>query len=127
MHHCLFVQEIVRNICEQAAPEVLDGEVVGSDVLHRMALTCKIFRDSALDVIWRDLPGLEPLLLCMSPDLWSRDADDSELVCSRFSFTISPVLIHLDPKPFHLPRRLDWFQSPRFTCPYTESGTKRGL
>lgn len=53
MHACLHISEIVQNIAYNA-----DGGLVS------LALTCRAFYEPAMNAVWRDLPGLRPLLLC---------------------------------------------------------------
>ncbi|KAG1757199.1 hypothetical protein EDB19DRAFT_17321 [Suillus lakei] len=38
--------------------------------LLALALTCKSFTRTALDILWQDLCGLAPLIRCLPPSLW---------------------------------------------------------
>ncbi|KAG2156865.1 uncharacterized protein EDB93DRAFT_1126036 [Suillus bovinus] len=38
-----------------------------------LALTCKSFSGPALDLLWRDLRGVEPLIKCLPQSLWKQD------------------------------------------------------
>jgi hypothetical protein len=49
-----------------------------------LALTCKSFTEPALDFLWRELDGLDPLIRCLPPSLWK--IDKQELV-SRLTHT----------------------------------------
>ncbi|KAG0700846.1 hypothetical protein DFH29DRAFT_929970, partial [Suillus ampliporus] len=41
--------------------------------LLALALTCKSFTEPALDLLWRHLGGLEPLIKCLPQSLWKQD------------------------------------------------------
>ncbi|KAG1748242.1 uncharacterized protein EDB91DRAFT_1112875 [Suillus paluster] len=38
-----------------------------------LALTCKSFTEPALDLLWRHLGGLDPLIRCLPQSLWKED------------------------------------------------------
>ncbi|KIK46185.1 hypothetical protein CY34DRAFT_800697 [Suillus luteus UH-Slu-Lm8-n1] len=38
-----------------------------------LALTCKAFSETALDLLWRDLHGFQPLIKCLPESLWKQD------------------------------------------------------
>ncbi|KAJ7165914.1 hypothetical protein C8R46DRAFT_1096574 [Mycena filopes] len=56
----LQINEIVRMICEESYRPT------------NLATTTKIFSDAALDVIWRDLGSLIPLVKCMPETVWEK-------------------------------------------------------
>ncbi|EIW59327.1 uncharacterized protein TRAVEDRAFT_46632 [Trametes versicolor FP-101664 SS1] len=57
----LHIVDILEHICEHAEP--------GSLVM--MARTTRAFHESAIRVLWRDLPSLEPLIYCFPADAWT--------------------------------------------------------
>lgn len=57
MHACLQIAEILELIAEEV-PEY------GPD-RQNMALTCKIFCETVMDVMWRDLWHIESLIKCL--------------------------------------------------------------
>lgn len=63
MHRCLELEEILRNIADQSDRT---GTVA-------MARTCRAFYNSIIDLVWRDLPGLSPLILCLPAHCWTHD------------------------------------------------------
>jgi hypothetical protein len=83
MHRCLYVSEILRNICANVRRfgEVddstieLEGELFEARrTLYHLALTCRTMKDPALDILWGDLDSLYPLLCCL-PGLHTRIDD----------------------------------------------------
>ena len=58
MHHALEIQEILSNIF---------GHFSRSESSHLLALaiTCRAFKEPALDVLWADLDNLSPLVRCL--------------------------------------------------------------
>ncbi|KAG2343030.1 hypothetical protein BDR05DRAFT_316721 [Suillus weaverae] len=46
--------------------------------LLALALTCKSFTEPALDLLWRHLDGLEPLIRCLPQSLWKQDKEKLE-------------------------------------------------
>ncbi|KAG2345497.1 hypothetical protein BDR05DRAFT_960390, partial [Suillus weaverae] len=63
MHICLLPPEILLHIF---AIYQEDYGLLGSRAtLASLARTCKTFKEPALDILWQDLDGLEPLLSCL--------------------------------------------------------------
>jgi hypothetical protein len=81
MHDCLHVSEIIRIICDELYLAGLEGS------LARLARTCRVIQDPALDVLWNELCDLTPLLKCMPTDAWDITDNGVVLVCST---SISP-------------------------------------
>ncbi|EIW79847.1 hypothetical protein CONPUDRAFT_74179 [Coniophora puteana RWD-64-598 SS2] len=75
MHHCLRVTELLSEICEQAH-EPNDP----SDLLA-LALTCKAFRDPALDALYYEIRSLADLFMCLPRDLWDLRLVEIGLYC----------------------------------------------
>lgn len=90
MHRCLYVSEILRNICANVrrfgevddSTIVLEGELFEARrTLYHLALTCRTMKGPALDILWGDLDSLYPLLCCL-PGLHTR-TDDNLVSVSR--------------------------------------------
>ncbi|KAJ8593720.1 hypothetical protein M405DRAFT_921688 [Rhizopogon salebrosus TDB-379] len=47
--------------------------------LLALALTCKSFTGPALDLLWRELNGFDPLIRCLPPSLWKIDKQELKL------------------------------------------------
>ncbi|KII86169.1 hypothetical protein PLICRDRAFT_700290 [Plicaturopsis crispa FD-325 SS-3] len=67
MHHCLQISEIMSLVCSELPCE---NGTVGLGELASLARTCRAFHDPALDVLWRTLRSLEPLIRTLPADLW---------------------------------------------------------
>ncbi|KAF8120218.1 hypothetical protein EV363DRAFT_1281596 [Boletus edulis] len=59
MHHALEIQEILLNIFGHASSYYQTTDLVA------LAITCRAFKDPALDVLWEILPDLSPLAQCV--------------------------------------------------------------
>ncbi|KAJ7618442.1 hypothetical protein FB45DRAFT_167702 [Roridomyces roridus] len=66
----LMITEIVRMICEESTPTFHQGIWIRPTRLPVLARTAKIFMDPALDLIWRELASIAPLVKCMPESLW---------------------------------------------------------
>jgi hypothetical protein len=70
MHHALLISEILSNIISHITvdeqPGVWPVEYVKSSAptLFALALTCRAFSEPALDALWKDFKGVEPLMRC---------------------------------------------------------------
>ncbi|KAF8062194.1 hypothetical protein FPV67DRAFT_1672675 [Lyophyllum atratum] len=69
MHSCLKIPEILCTIFQN----VIDRQdwkapFSGSATLLNLALTCKLFKEPALDVLWHTIQTLEPLIRCLPAD-----------------------------------------------------------
>ncbi|KAG1876405.1 hypothetical protein F4604DRAFT_697118 [Suillus subluteus] len=51
----------------------MDSKTFMRKSLLALALTCKSFTGPALDLLWRQLAGLEPLIKCLPQSLWKQD------------------------------------------------------
>ncbi|KZT26008.1 hypothetical protein NEOLEDRAFT_1177833 [Neolentinus lepideus HHB14362 ss-1] len=70
MHRCIALPEIQAHIfCYLAS----DPRGRGRSSLAACARTSKPFAESALDILWSELPSLEPLVRSMPWDLWKKD------------------------------------------------------
>ncbi|KAF9468375.1 hypothetical protein BDZ94DRAFT_1246630 [Collybia nuda] len=74
-HQCLFIVEILDNICFQLATDIIEG---GSSSLSALARTCRAFHDTALDHLWSDINDITPLVNCMPLDLWGIELNEVE-------------------------------------------------
>ncbi|KAF8209657.1 hypothetical protein K438DRAFT_1811465 [Mycena galopus ATCC 62051] len=69
MHRCLFISEIVENICDHLG--YLGPDLEGSRSLAALARTCRGFEGPALDHLWANQHDMWNLLRCMPPDLFA--------------------------------------------------------
>ncbi|KAJ6455319.1 hypothetical protein C8R47DRAFT_1166175 [Mycena vitilis] len=84
MHNCLRIPEIIDMICSYVPPysaRTADGRVHCD--LAAVARTCIVFRDPALDHLWKstELPAL--LTRCMPSDLWAVDTTHGTYIGSQ--------------------------------------------
>jgi hypothetical protein len=77
MHRCLGVLDILHNIFDYVDAD----KWCRTRWILALALTCRAFEDSALDVLWRSLPNLVPLVRCLPAS-----ALEEEAVMDRFKF-----------------------------------------
>ncbi|KAG2069539.1 hypothetical protein BDR04DRAFT_1101412 [Suillus decipiens] len=89
---CIMISELRWKIFEQIAPPDMPvvrllelGKVIKDFELKSMrkallapALTCKSFAGPALDLLWRHLGGVEPLIRCLPQSLWKKDGEKLE-------------------------------------------------
>ena len=66
MHHCLRIREILTTIIHFLVEDAKRG---ARQVLPLLK-TCKALYEPALDVLWRDLDILAPLVMCLPGDVW---------------------------------------------------------
>ncbi|KAG1771064.1 hypothetical protein EV702DRAFT_1011307 [Suillus placidus] len=66
MHRCLHLEEILQEIFKTADYRSLTV----------LARTCRLFYEPALNVIYSDLPGLQPLIERLPHDLWSTSSGE---------------------------------------------------
>lgn len=58
------LQEIFANLNQ--IPSYTDGRSLSHRYLAALARTCKTFYEPAMDLLWSDMDGLEPLLGCVT-------------------------------------------------------------
>jgi len=68
IHQCLLVHELFGLVCEVLTQR--------RTTLASLARTCRAFEGPALDVLWRNIEGLRPLLCTMPSDLFEMKAKD---------------------------------------------------
>ena len=68
MHPCLTVDEVVRNIAN-----LFHSKEAKS--LLCLGLACRAFYDPAMDVLWRSLRSIDPLLRCLPRDVIANTSD----------------------------------------------------
>ena len=77
VHQCLLVPEIFGLVCEVLVDDYNSRPPVQrSATLASLARTCRAFEGPALDVLWREIEGLRPLLCTMPSDLFEMKAKD---------------------------------------------------
>ena len=59
MHSCLLIDEILRNIAQRLR--------TSQDLLN-MALSCRSFKEPALDALWSDIASFDNLMECLPYD-----------------------------------------------------------
>lgn len=101
MHRCLQVTEIAFTVAqyvldlhaaENTAKASEDVSQVHTDrsmhPLVSLGLTCKLLWAPAMDVLWSDLEGVEPLLMCFPIEVCRRDFSDNWV---RAAYMLTPV------------------------------------
>lgn len=68
MHRCLEIHDIVCLLCD-ALDEVAPWEEASSNFLN-MALTCRGFLDPGLNMLWKSITNLDPIISCLPGNLW---------------------------------------------------------
>ncbi|KAG2036104.1 hypothetical protein BDR03DRAFT_960788 [Suillus americanus] len=63
MHVCLLPPEILLHIFAIYQEDY--GPLSSRATLASLARTCKTFKEPALDILWKDIDGLEPLISCL--------------------------------------------------------------
>jgi len=59
--------------------------------LLALALTCKSFTGPALDLLWRELDGFDPLIRCLPPTLWKLERREARGVSELVSQTLTHI------------------------------------
>ena len=65
MHKALGVVDVFLKVCEE----------VNKPTSAALARTCKMFHESAIQTLWRTVPGLGPLIMLFPQDAWRVDAN----------------------------------------------------
>ena len=81
MHHALEIQEILSNIFDH---RLSPYRRVTAD-LAALARTCRAFKEPALDLLWRELNDLSPLVLCLPGASCTRRINDKVRYIQRTS------------------------------------------
>ena len=76
VHRCLLVPELFGLVCGVLMHDYKTGPIQRSATLASLARTCRAFEGPALDVLWREIEGLRPLLCTMPSDLFEMKAKD---------------------------------------------------
>jgi hypothetical protein len=90
IHPCLKALNILSTICDFALQAPEDGP----KTLAAVAVTCRAFENTALDVLWRTLPNLVPLVKCLPPDAWKVKVDKRKENKLVWVSGYSPMLIY---------------------------------
>ncbi|EDR02354.1 uncharacterized protein LACBIDRAFT_332416 [Laccaria bicolor S238N-H82] len=96
VHRCLLVPELFGLVCEVITDDwTFTPPARRSATLASLARTCRAFEGPALDVLWREIEGLRPLLCTMPSDLFEIQAKDSSppvnLLCLRRPILLSDL------------------------------------
>ncbi|KAJ6454253.1 hypothetical protein C8R47DRAFT_1167467 [Mycena vitilis] len=75
MHRALSILEIREIVCEQLRGPSPSLDDSGRKDFAALARCCQIFRDPALNVLWRKQTTLVPVLKCLPSDLWGETVD----------------------------------------------------
>ncbi|KAF8870458.1 hypothetical protein BD779DRAFT_537688 [Infundibulicybe gibba] len=79
-HRCLLIPEILRIICLHIK---IHHRRDRSRDLQAVALVCRSFYNASLDLLWRDVTGLLPLLRTLPSDVWSGPLTRHKAVLAR--------------------------------------------
>lgn len=66
MHPFLHALDILGIVFEM----VFEEPESGPKSMVALACTCRIFQDTALDILWRNIPSFVPLIRCLPTDAW---------------------------------------------------------
>ena len=91
MHRALDMPEIVSIICGFAASEWKDCRT--HHYCHSLALTCRRFREPALDVLWETLGNMAVLLKCFPSDVWIEERRNPESHWYRATVLVRLALV----------------------------------
>ncbi|KAG1886970.1 hypothetical protein F4604DRAFT_1719353 [Suillus subluteus] len=103
MHQCLCVSEILevifyfvfndrqRRFCSHLLPDLIPSpETQDRRSTFRLALTCRAFRDLALNVLYSHLRNLWPLILSSRPSMLHPDTFRPLVLASRVQILSQP-------------------------------------
>jgi hypothetical protein len=103
MHHCLEVEEILRQIFEEVSNDKDDprGSIVA------LAVTCQLFSAVALDIIWYTMSSLAPLVMCLPEHLWTRKSVVGEVKLVRIAIFLMRYVLPVNVLivPYRNPRK----------------------
>ena len=68
MHRALEIAEVVQMICDST---------YSTHTLAVLARTCRTFHYAAIRSLWRVLPTLAPLIMCLPAGVWIRDGTNA--------------------------------------------------
>ncbi|OAX38264.1 hypothetical protein K503DRAFT_818195 [Rhizopogon vinicolor AM-OR11-026] len=86
--------------------------------LLALALTCESFTGPALDLLWRELDGLDPLIRCLPQSLWK--LDKQQLVSQVLAHTPEYTnFLSIGISKSHDVGRLVYFLQIQPPCPFT--------
>ncbi|KAJ7249998.1 hypothetical protein C8J57DRAFT_1521595 [Mycena rebaudengoi] len=91
MHHCLQIHEIQDAICALLEPPPLLFSFRGNRDLVSLSITCRMFEDPALDVVWRSHDGMRSILRCMPEDLWAPETTGGSLEHFALRRAVAPA------------------------------------
>ncbi|EDR12990.1 uncharacterized protein LACBIDRAFT_323876 [Laccaria bicolor S238N-H82] len=93
VHRCLLVPELFSLVCEVLRPDYKTRPIQRSATLASLARTCRAFEGPALDVLWREIEGLRPLLCTMPPDIIEIKAKgwSTKVMCLRRPILLSDL------------------------------------
>ncbi|KAG1821352.1 hypothetical protein EV424DRAFT_865418 [Suillus variegatus] len=72
MHTCLQISEILRIIFAEVTQVTGGGVQPSYTTLYHLALTCRAFREPALDALWAHIPTPDVLVMCLPQDARSQ-------------------------------------------------------
>lgn len=93
MHTCLQISEILRIIFAEVTQVMAGGGVQPSyTTLYHLALTCRAFREPALDALWAHIPTPDVLVMCLPQDARSQPILELTLESfDQFEYTPSGI------------------------------------
>ena len=69
--------------------QLIDLGPLRNKTLLALALTCESFTGPALDLLWRELDGFDPLIRCLPPTLWKLERREARGVSELVSQTLA--------------------------------------
>lgn len=85
MHNCLYISEILQLIFQYASES-------SKSPLVALACTCRLFSEPALDLLWREIDNVSPLIKCMPSHTWIEEVSQFDAAPSLIlSFTRVPT------------------------------------
>ncbi|EIW79846.1 hypothetical protein CONPUDRAFT_144977 [Coniophora puteana RWD-64-598 SS2] len=92
MHDCIRIPELLTQVCYHAN----DPDSNNASDLVALAMTCKAFKDPALDVLYYELHYTAHLFMCLPRDLWTLRKDEGPNAAAASTLFFSRAMVHAD-------------------------------
>lgn len=94
MHRCLYVLDILKVLFDFVIEDEKPGS--GTNTIVALVYACRTFQDTGLDILWRGIHSLFPLIKCLPTDAWELNAiRRGDLVLVRLSYYICRARLSL--------------------------------